>query len=355
MSDQTTLPAGVTHGASRLPSVIVESYAVELKDDDGFIGDRANKGAFHDLLKKWRDVARKGGEDPLGDKATTEIEKKALDKVLTEGNLEAAAVVQSAIEEFAQDLATVIKQFLKLKAWRDTERLVIGGGFSGRRVGELAIGRTAVLLKADNVDVDLTLIRNDPDDAGLIGGAHLAPHWIFKGHDAILAADIGGTNIRAGVVTLGLKEDSKLAKAAVWKLERWRHGDEKNLSRTQAVEKLAAMLEKLIERARKEKLRLAPFIGIGCPGVINENGQIDRGAHNLPGRWEGKSFNLPSALLEAIPKIDDHDTTIVMHNDAVVQGLSERPFMDDVKRWGVLTIGTGLGNAEYSNRRGDGD
>jgi cystine transport system substrate-binding protein len=29
-----------------------------------------------------------------------------------------------------------------------------------------------------------------------------------------------------------------------------------------------------------------------------------------------------------------------MHNDAVVQGLSELPFMRDVKHWGVLTIGT---------------
>ena len=39
-----------------------------------------------------------------------------------------------------------------------------------------------------------------------------------------------------------------------------------------------------------------------------------------------------------------------MHNDAVVQGLSEVPFMRDVKRWGVLTIGTGLGNARFTNR-----
>ena len=39
-----------------------------------------------------------------------------------------------------------------------------------------------------------------------------------------------------------------------------------------------------------------------------------------------------------------------MHNDAVVQGLSEAPFMKDVKRWGVLTIGTGLGNARFTNR-----
>ena len=30
-------------------------------------------------------------------------------------------------------------------------------------------------------------VRNDPDEAGLIGAAHLAPKWLFKAHDAILA------------------------------------------------------------------------------------------------------------------------------------------------------------------------
>jgi hypothetical protein len=39
-----------------------------------------------------------------------------------------------------------------------------------------------------------------------------------------------------------------------------------------------------------------------------------------------------------------------MHNDTVVQGSSEVPFMQDVKRWGVLTIGsTGLGNTRFTN------
>jgi hypothetical protein len=41
---------------------------------------------------------------------------------------------------------------------------------------------------------------------------------------------------------------------------------------------------------------------------------------------------------------------ILLHNDAVVQGLSETPFMRDVARWGVLTIGTGLGNARFTKR-----
>ena len=42
---------------------------------------------------------------------------------------------------------------------------------------------------------------------------------------------------------------------------------------------------------------------------------------------------------------------MVMHNDAVVQGFSEVPYMKDVDRWGVLTIGTGLGNARFTNRK----
>ena len=40
-----------------------------------------------------------------------------------------------------------------------------------------------------------------------------------------------------------------------------------------------------------------------------------------------------------------------MHNDGVAQGLSEVPFMQDVDHWGVLTIGTGLGNARFTNRK----
>jgi len=44
-----------------------------------------------------------------------------------------------------------------------------------------------------------------------------------------------------------------------------------------------------------------------------------------------------------------------MHNDGVAQGLSEAPFMQDVECWGVLTIGTGLGNARFTNRRKDKD
>ena len=119
------------------------------------------------------------------------------------------------------------------------------------------------------------------------------------------------------------------------------------------VKKLVDMLETLIDRAKKEGFKLAPFIGIGCPGIITKDGAIDRGAQNLPGNWESSKFHLPGAIHKAIPKIGGDETAIVMHNDAVVQGLSEVPFMTDVKRWGVLTIGTGLGNARFTNRADD--
>ena len=41
-------------------------------------------------------------------------------------------------------------------------------------------------------------------------------------------------------------------------------------------------------------------------------------------------------------------------NDAVLQGLGEAAFMTEYERWGILTIGTGLGNAVFRNKRPDG-
>jgi hypothetical protein len=124
--------------------------------------------------------------------------------------------VIGAVEEFARELATVVRRFLRLKDWKDTQRVVIGGGLRDSRVGELAIGRAAVILKAEKYEIDLVPIRHDPDEAGLIGCIHLAPTWMFAGHDAILAVDIGGTNLRVGVVGVNSKKDPTWKKAAWW-------------------------------------------------------------------------------------------------------------------------------------------
>lgn len=349
---EDVLTTGIArHGAARLPSVDVDSFNVELKDDDGgFLGDRACKGAFRKILDDLRKPLKKNGDDPLGDRAAKKISKSELDAALSGEDIGAAAVVHGAIEEFASELAYVTSRILKLKSWTDTQRIVVGGGFRQSRVGELAIARTDILLKAQGFEVDLLPIRFDPDEAGLIGCLHLAPSWIFEGHDSILAVDIGGTNIRCGLVETRWKKAQDLSKAAVWHAELWRHADDEP-TREGAVKRMVKMLKELIAEADKEGLKLAPFIGIACPGVINEDGSIAKGAQNLPGNWESSKFNLPASLVEAIPQIGDHDTAVVMHNDGVVQGLSEVPFMQDVEHWGVLTIGTGLGNARFTNRR----
>ncbi|MGF6308779.1 putative NBD/HSP70 family sugar kinase [Bradyrhizobium sp. i1.8.4] len=352
MTDETIGPAGIAgHGASHLPLVEIDSFNIELKDEEGFIGDRASQGAFRAILDKWRKPLRKTGEDPFGKEPSESISKKVLDAILVGDDTEASAVVHSVVEDFAHELAHVTRRFLKSKAWEKTERIVLGGGFRDSRLGELAIARTDIILKSEDFKIEMIPIRHHPDEAGLIGALHLAPSWIFDGHDSILAVDIGGKNIRCGVVETRRKKSSDFSKAAVWKSEFWRHADD-DPSRDGAVKRLIKMLKDLVTEADKEGLKLAPFIGIGCPGVIKSDGSIEKGAQNLPGNWESSKFNLPASLVEAIPQIRDHDTTIVMHNDGVVQGLSEVPFMQDVKRWGVLTIGTGLGNARFTNRNG---
>jgi hypothetical protein len=355
MANETTTTTGIAaHGAARLPSVEINSFNIELKDEEGFLGDRASKGAFRDILDRWRKPLRKSGEDPFGKEPSENISKKVLDDILVGDDTEAAAVVHSAIEDFAQELAYVTRRFLKTKAWEKTERIVVGGGFRDSRLGELAIARAEIILKDEDFKIEMLPIHHHPDDAGLIGALHLAPSWIFEGHDSILAIDIGGTNIRCGVVETRRKKSADLSKASVWKSEIWRHADDEP-SREEAVKRLVKILKGLIAIANKEGFKLAPFLGIACPGVIKSDGSIEKGAQNLPGNWESSKFNLPASLVEAIPEIGEHDTAVVMHNDGVVQGLSEIPFMQDVVRWGVLTIGTGLGNARFTNRNSKDD
>ncbi|MBL8689186.1 MAG: ROK family protein [Rhodospirillaceae bacterium] len=337
------------HGASELPDVTLDSYNVEIKDDEGFVGDRASGQAFRAILDEIRKEVAKGDRDPFGDVPSNQLKKKDLDKLLRTGDPLAAGILHGAIEEFAQKLAGVTKRFLRLKAWREIERIAIGGGLRQSRVGEIAIGRAAAILKSDKLDVDLVPLSHHPDQAALIGCARLVPPWLFEGFNAVLAVDVGGSNIRCGVVSLNTNDGRDLSKAEVEAFELWRHADD-GPKREDVIDRLVKMLQRSIKKAEKDGLKLAPFIGIGCPGLIEEKGTIARGAQNLPGNWSSSRFNLPVVLKERIPAIGGRDTAVVMHNDAVVQGLSEVPQMRDVKHWGVLTMGTGLGNASYTNR-----
>jgi len=343
------LPFG-SHGAVHLPSVDVDSYNVELQQRGRFIGDQANKKVLPELVETRRKLARKRGKDPLGNIASEDLTKKKLEKILTKGEPAAAGLVQAALDDFAERLVKVIRRFLKIPEWKKVQRIAIGGGFRAGRIGELAIGRAQMLLDSEKVAVELRAVRSDPDDAGLMGAAHLAPPWIFAGYDGILAADIGGSNIRAGVLQFKASRIRAPLKPKVIDSLIWEHADE-DINRKEAVDELVDMLQKLKKRATKDRFRLAPFIGIGCPGRVRADGSIDRGAQNLPGNWEAKHFNLPSYLREHVSIIPGQETAVIAHNDAVVQGLSELPEMRDVDHWAIMTIGTGLGNAKFTTRR----
>ena len=79
MTEQSAVaPTIAAHGATVLPAVEVDSYNIEARDDEGFIGDRASKGAFRAILENWRKLARKDGDDdPLGAEDSEELSKAA--------------------------------------------------------------------------------------------------------------------------------------------------------------------------------------------------------------------------------------------------------------------------------------
>ncbi|MBN8972855.1 MAG: ROK family protein, partial [Rhizobiales bacterium] len=108
MADGNITTSGIgKHGAARLQSVDIDSYNIELKDDDGFLGDRASKGAFQQMLDDWRKPLKKNGDDPLGKKPTDDLSKTTLDEALKGDDILAAALVHGALEDFAQQLAYV--------------------------------------------------------------------------------------------------------------------------------------------------------------------------------------------------------------------------------------------------------
>lgn len=333
------------HGAADLPHVHVDSYNLELRDAEGFIGDKASGRAFRRLLEDIRKEARGATETDMA--STRDMSKSELDAILTGDDLGAAAIVQGAIEEFAQNLAAVSQRFLRQQSWKDVERIVVGGGLRRSRIGEIAILRAATLLRQADLNVEMWPLSHHPDEAGLLGGLQLLAPNVMRDHDGFVAIDIGGTNIRCGIVTIRRK-DRLGDTAKVERLLHWRHRDEK-LGREAVLDHLGGMMRELSDRADRKKLRLAPVIAVGCPGVIAGDGWIKRGAQNLPGNWEGEDFNLTEALHERMPRLGGRSISVALHNDAVVQGLSEVFRMRDVKRWAVLTIGTGLGNASYTN------
>jgi hypothetical protein len=339
------------HGATQLPGITIDSYSLALRQrkDEPFVGDAASRRAFHAILEAWRRLfAEMNGKDPLGKRDTPAIAKKKLDVLLADKG-PAAATIQAALHDYADQLAYVIERFLHQPSWKGVQRVVMGGGMKQSELGARAIKLAGKRLFERDVHVQLRLLHEHADEGGLLGWAHVLPPEILHRYRAMLAVDIGGTNVRCGVVRWRPRED-KPPKAKVVLSQKWNHAADKNgRRRGYLLRGIARMLEELVEAAKEEKLKLAPFVGVACPGRIRKNGSIGNGAQNLPGDWAREEFHLPTALGKLLPQIDGKDPLVTLHNDAVIQGLSELPWIEeDIERWGVLTIGTGLGNVCYT-------
>lgn len=341
----TTGGIAIEHGASELRDINVDSYNLEIKKGDDWLGDQASRLAFWKICDDVRRHYSKRGFDPF-DRPTEDVSKKEFDRLLAHKDPLHLAFAHSVVETFAQQLTEVIARFLAVRKWRKTEVIFFGGGLMSGRAGQVAMERAAVLLAERKLKVQLRRITHDPDDAGLIGAYQLFPAWMLKGHDALLGVDIGGTNIRAATLKFATKSDKTTVQ--VHQKIAWKQ-DKSSRSREAAVKRLAKTLRRLIKDAAEDGLDLAPVVGIACPGIINADGSIKRGAQNLPGNWESEHFNLAGAITDAIPLVGDEPFHAILHNDAVVQGLSEKPLLEGVKHWAILTIGTGLGNAKFSN------
>jgi hypothetical protein len=337
------------HGALALRGIRIDSYSLEVEDAEGLIGDRASQSAFRQVLARFQQQIVSAGTSGSG-VDLEELSNCELDAIIHGAHAQARdperKAIALAIAEFSASLAHVIHQFMLHPSWLGVERIAVGGGFKQSAIGRIAIRRTAEQLLRDGACATLQLLRHESDDAGLAGWAPVLPDHINRTGRPILAVDIGGTNVRCGIVAPTATSDPA-AKCVVAR-EKWNHADAES-KRDDLVEGILATLRHLIERADVERLQLAPFIGIACPGIIHANGSIERGAQNLPGEWQRSNFHLPRRIWQGIPSIQGAKTLVGMHNDAVIQGLSELPFITGIDRWAVLTIGTGLGNASFTN------
>src|SRR5690606_31435219 len=104
-----------------------------------------------------------------------------------------------ALEEYARALAAVVRSFIAQPDWAGVRDIVLGGGFPDHEAGRLAIRRAARLLKLARSGVRLRVLAHDSDEGGLLGWVQLAPSAALR-RQAFLAVDIGGTNVRCGIV-----------------------------------------------------------------------------------------------------------------------------------------------------------
>lgn len=334
------------HGSRWLPGLSITGYSLVLNDAEGLVGDRASQTAFRDILARWHYALAREGEGALGDVDVESMSKQDLDDLAAHGDTDAKRAIALAVQEFAQELSAVVSRFASHPSWQAVRRVAVGGGFKESRLGRFALQLAERRLGEQGLAIGLQALRHHADDAGLVGWVHALPTTPLRVGKRFLAVDLGGTNVRCGIVQVVPGEDFAALDATVLCHRKWRHAEDDPAQKT-LLEGMGSMLLELAHEGAAQGWVLEPWIGVGCPGVIEPDGTISSGAQNLPGDWERPAFHLPSLLGSHVGALSGLRCRVVMHNDAVIQGLSEWPSMRAEGVWAVLTIGTGLGNASF--------
>lgn len=244
--------------------------------------------------------------------------------------------VLRALKKMGEKLGSVIEKLLAWKYWKNTERIFIGGGLAKGEVGDVLLKSARRYISSQ---IDMRKIHHEPEVAGLIGGSYMVPPEGKR--EKMISVDLGGAKVRAGIVSSPRKE----AKVFTKRVRNWKN---LNLDRGSLANLVASLILECLEKCENPG-EISEYICVGCPGMIDDRGNIIEGASNLPGDWTYPEFHLPSVIRSELRETSFDEFKFIMRNDAVVQGLSEIPFTQDVKEWGILTIGTGLGNAKFLN------
>jgi len=145
----------------------------------------------------------------------------------------------------------------------------------------------------------------------------------------ILAADIGGTNIRAAVVTT----DGEIIQSLQSRIPL----GERDISESQLLDKLTSFFGEMIERDPE-----VTAIGIGFPGFFRGTTGMLIASPNLPGL---KQVNLAEQLTERLK------LPVFMQNDALCAAIGEHRFGAGKGTANLLhiTLGTGIGGGLILN------
>ncbi len=347
--DHDTDSTAMDHGRCDLPSVEVLSYSLPLRHGERFLGDLASGSEFRSVLSRERKKIRAEKEPPFGWRRTKEIDGEVLDAALRQDQHDAEAVViERTLDAFSDRFADVLSRFLQTDEWRGTQRILCGGGLMEGEVGADLARRTCERIAREHPGIDLRRLHHNPDDAGMIGWAYAAPRGVLAEGNGFVAVDIGGTNVRWGIVRIDRSPHDR-DRLDIVRRDKWCHA-ESDVGREEMLDLIAKGARSMLDGAQADGLRLAPFVGLSCPGVIRDDGSLASGGQNLPGDWSEPGFHLSDEIAERLKAVEGRAPLVLVHNDAVIQALSDVPRMGDVERWAAVTLGTGLGNCSFRNR-----